>query len=82
MYDTQSGQEDTAVYIRYQGRGSKVDRAYYRTGDSVWQVWIPQDNGHVKTGRVAGESQEGRKNLEKRRLEGAQEAAEEKKVMA
>jgi len=55
---------------------------YYRTGGSVWQVWIPEDNRYVKTGRVASESQEGRKNLEGRRIEGATEAAEEKKTMA
>ena len=82
MYDTQSDQEDTAVYIRYQGWGSKVGRAYYRAGNTVWQVRVPEDNGHVKAGRVAGESQEGRKNLGARRLEGAQEAAEKKKTMA
>jgi hypothetical protein len=82
MYNTQSGQEDPAANTTYQGRGTKVGGTYYRIGNSVWQVWIPEDHSHVKPRRMAGESQEGRKNLEERRLEGAKEAAEEKKAMA
>ena len=82
MYNNRSIQEDTATYFSYHRWGDEVGSTYYRTGGSVWQVWIPEDNRYDKTGRVASESQEGRKNLEGRRIEGATEAAEEKKTMA
>ncbi len=33
-----------------------VGGTYYRTGNSVWQVRIPEDNRYVKAGRLAGKS--------------------------
>ena len=43
---------------------------------------LSQDYGIIKTRGMASESQEGREDLEARRLEGAQEATEEKAPVA
>ena len=69
------------IITRIQRWENKVGRAYYRTGDSVWEVRIPKKHRLVKTGMLAGESQEIRKNLRARKHEGTKEAAEEKKIM-
>ena len=55
---------------------------YYRTGDSVREVRIPEDHSHVKARRVVGESQEGRANLEEGGAKSTEEAAEEKQTLA
>lgn len=53
----------------------------YHTGDSVWQVLRPADHSHFKRGRVVCNSQEGRKNLEEGRTQGAKEGAEKGKFI-
>jgi hypothetical protein len=47
----------------------------HTAGTSIWQIWIPPDNGHAAIPRVEGKPQAGGKNLEKGRVKGAAEAA-------
>ena len=77
-----AGQEDTATYLAYNGRGSKASGSYHGIGNSIWQVWISQDHSNAQTGKLAGESQESGEDLETRRFEGTAEAAETGEAMA
>ena len=71
-------QKDTTAYVVHpRGWRGNIGSTYYRTGDSVWQIWVPKNHSHVKARRMASESQEGRKNLEERRAESTEEAAED-----
>ncbi len=76
-----SSQEDTAAYLAHNGRGSKASGSYHGIGNSIWEVWISQDHSNAQSRRLAGESQKSGEDLEKRRSEGAAEAAEEREAM-
>ena len=72
----------TAVSSSYWHRGGETNSSDYRAGISIWQIWLPKDNSHVKERRVACELQESRADLEERRLEGTAEAAEKRPLVA
>ena len=70
------------VSAAYRHRRREADRKDYGVGFSVWQIRISEDYSHVASRILASKSQEGRKDLEERRVEGTAEAAEEGQIMA
>ncbi len=84
MYSARAGQKDAASYPTYNGRGGKAKGPNHWTGNPVWQVRISQDYGITQSESKGtfGESQEGGKDLEEGRTDGAKETTKTKKAMA
>jgi hypothetical protein len=60
----QATQNNAKVLAIHSRGGRTVDFTDHRAGQSIWPVWISPDNSHAETGRMEGESQAGRKDLE------------------
>ena len=70
MPDTGAGQDDTAGSSMHHWCGGEADGSDSGTGDSVWEIRVSKDNGALEERKLVSESQESRKDLEARRLEG------------
>ena len=58
-------------------------RRHHRPGEQVRQIWLPEDRRSIEQRiELAGESQEGGKDMEKRGVQGAEEATEAGQIVA